>query len=293
MLPVPYLAFLFGSQQGAATLAYEGRNLALLRAAPVGMGRILVAKAAGGLVLVMLISGYVVFAASAWQLQARLFPWVVAFPLLALSAVRLVLSVRALSMATATSSPEPSPADELALWNPVARRETARLIAWLAAFLVLIGLFSFLIGMPLAVLLYLKIESRERWPLALGLAAATSSDGQTVRAAWAGMEVTGWWAIVPLAIAALLTGLVMTVGTQWGVFRHYWVLLSLVLTLLCTVVLVLHMPTVSAMASLARRADGAELRALGALGAEILRDGLGVAAAVATAPATADSPAQQ
>ena len=53
MLPVPYLAYLFGSQQGAATLAYEGRNIALLRAAPVSMGRILLAKALGGLVLVM------------------------------------------------------------------------------------------------------------------------------------------------------------------------------------------------------------------------------------------------
>jgi Putative ATP-binding cassette len=53
MLPVPYLAYLFGSQQGAATLAYEGRNIALLRAAPVGMGRIMLAKALGGLVLVM------------------------------------------------------------------------------------------------------------------------------------------------------------------------------------------------------------------------------------------------
>jgi len=53
MLPVPYLAYLFGSQHGAATLAYEGRNIALLRAAPVSMSRILVAKALGGLVLVM------------------------------------------------------------------------------------------------------------------------------------------------------------------------------------------------------------------------------------------------
>jgi ABC-2 type transport system permease protein len=53
MLPVSYLAYLFGSQQGAATLAYEGRNIALLRAAPVSMSRILLAKALGGLVLVM------------------------------------------------------------------------------------------------------------------------------------------------------------------------------------------------------------------------------------------------
>jgi uncharacterized membrane protein len=99
--------------------------------------------------------------------------------------------------------------------------------------------------------------------LALGVAAVTSPDAQMVRAAWIGMEVTGWWAIVPLALAALLTGLVMSVGTQWGLFRHYWVLISLVLTILCTVVLVLHMPTVSALARVARQADGAELRRLG------------------------------
>jgi hypothetical protein len=56
MLPVPYLAYLVGSQQGAATLAYEGRNFVLLRAAPVGMGRILLAKLLGGVLLVMLVT---------------------------------------------------------------------------------------------------------------------------------------------------------------------------------------------------------------------------------------------
>jgi len=99
--------------------------------------------------------------------------------------------------------------------------------------------------------------------LALGVAAVTSADTQTIRAAWTAMELTGWWVIVPLAIAALLTGLVMSLGTRWGLFRHYWVLISLGLTALCTFVLLVHMPTVSAMASVARTADGAELRALG------------------------------
>jgi hypothetical protein len=99
--------------------------------------------------------------------------------------------------------------------------------------------------------------------LALGAAAVTSPDTETVRSAWTAMELTGWWVVVPLSIAALLTGLVMSLGTRWGLFRHYWVLISLGLTLLCTVVLLLHMPTVSAMASVARSADGADLRALG------------------------------
>jgi hypothetical protein len=56
MLPVPYLAYLFGSQQGASALVYEGRNLALLRASPVSMGRIVLAKLIGGLGLVLLVT---------------------------------------------------------------------------------------------------------------------------------------------------------------------------------------------------------------------------------------------
>jgi len=86
--------------------------------------------------------------------------------------------------------------------------------------------------------------------LVLGVAAVISPDAQTVRAVWTAMDITGWWAIVPLAVAALLTGVVMSVGTHWGLFRHYWVVISLVLTVACTVVLVLHMPTVSKMAGL-------------------------------------------
>jgi hypothetical protein len=99
--------------------------------------------------------------------------------------------------------------------------------------------------------------------LALGVSAVTSQDVQTVRAAWTAMELTGWYVIVPLAIASLLTGLVMAVGTKWGLFRHYWVLISFVLTVFATVVLLLHMPTVSSMADVAQAAEGAKLDELG------------------------------
>jgi len=109
--------------------------------------------------------------------------------------------------------------------------------------------------------------------LALGVAAVRSQDAQTVRAAWIAMEVTGWFVIVPLALATLLTGLVMALGTPWGLFRHYWVLIALVLTILATVVLLLHMPTVSAVADVARETDGAHL---GGLGGDLLHPGLGL-----------------
>jgi hypothetical protein len=91
--------------------------------------------------------------------------------------------------------------------------------------------------------------------LALGIAAVTSQDAETVRAAWIAMEVTGWRAIVPLALGALLTGLVLALSTPWGLFRHYWVVISLALTILCVVVLLLHMPSVSVTAALLRQPD--------------------------------------
>ena len=99
--------------------------------------------------------------------------------------------------------------------------------------------------------------------LTLATAAEVSDSPNTVRAAWIGMELSGWYAIVPLAVASLITGLVMAVGTRWGVFRHYWVVFSLALTTFAVTVLVLHMPTVSSHADTARDADRAELAGLG------------------------------
>jgi xanthine/uracil permease len=99
--------------------------------------------------------------------------------------------------------------------------------------------------------------------LTLGVIAVTSPDVQTVRAAWTAMELIGWYVIVPLALASLVTGLVMALATKWGLFRHYWVLISFALTVLATVVLLLHMPTVSSMAEIAQEAEGARLERLG------------------------------
>ena len=99
--------------------------------------------------------------------------------------------------------------------------------------------------------------------LALGLTAANSSDVANVRGAWMGMELIGWYVIVPLAVASFLTGVVMALGTKWGLFRHYWVSVSFFLTLLATVILILHMPSVSSTAQVARTAEGEVLESLG------------------------------
>jgi len=73
--------------------------------------------------------------------------------------------------------------------------------------------------------------------LALDVTVAVSRDPQTVRSVWIAMGLVVAWAIVPLAAAALLTGLAMALGTRWGLFRHWWVLISLLLTIGATLVL--------------------------------------------------------
>lgn len=88
--------------------------------------------------------------------------------------------------------------------------------------------------------------------LTLDVTVATAGDPYVLRAAWTGMGLISSWAIVPLAFASLVTGLVMAVGTKWGLFRHWWVVISLLLTLGATLVLlqeagvITHAATVAA-----------------------------------------------
>ena len=109
--------------------------------------------------------------------------------------------------------------------------------------------------------------------LALVIAAMTSQEARMLQAVWIAMKVIGWYVIVPLALAALLTGLVMALGTPWGLFRHYWVLISLVLTIFATVVLLVHMQTVSDVAGRAAATPGA---AVGGLPGEFVHAGVGM-----------------
>jgi hypothetical protein len=93
--------------------------------------------------------------------------------------------------------------------------------------------------------------------LTLAVAAMTSDSHDTVRAAFVSMEPV-YFALVPLAAAALLTGLVQAVGTNWGLFRHYWVLTKLVLTLVAITVMVLNLDNVSSHADHASHGSAVE-----------------------------------
>lgn len=85
--------------------------------------------------------------------------------------------------------------------------------------------------------------------LALAVTTLTSRDAQTVRGTYQAMELIGWFVVVPSSLAALLTGLVQSLGTDWGLIRHCWVVVKLVLTIGATTIALLHMPAVSRVAS--------------------------------------------
>lgn len=105
--------------------------------------------------------------------------------------------------------------------------------------------------------------------LALAIAAMYGTDTQMVRAAYLAMALVARFVIVPLAFASLLTGIIQALGTPWGLFRHYWILVKLLLTLFAIVVLLLKTPLISYAA---RQAVAAVLSSadLDAAGRELL-----------------------
>ncbi len=87
--------------------------------------------------------------------------------------------------------------------------------------------------------------------LALSVVGLTSPDDEAVRGVYLAMEPIGWAVLVPLSFASLLTGLVQSLGTKWGLFRHYWVLIKLVINVAATTILLLYMQTLAYLAGIA------------------------------------------
>jgi hypothetical protein len=97
--------------------------------------------------------------------------------------------------------------------------------------------------------------------LALAVIGLASPQPQTVRGVYLVMEPAAWSVLVPLAFASLLSGLVQSLGTSWGLARHYWVLAKLLINVVTTVVLLLYLPTFAAMAAAAAE-PGVDLAAV-------------------------------
>jgi len=146
---------------------------------------------------------WALWAARSWPFQARLFPWTIGFPLLALALVQLGINARRLSVAAAGTKPPAAvsaPVEDAPLLLPLElttsihdlearasamehaaeieacpeqRGRPVTIVAWCFAFAFLIGLLGFKIGASLSTFLFLWLAARESWKITLGLAVGT------------------------------------------------------------------------------------------------------------------------
>ena len=87
--------------------------------------------------------------------------------------------------------------------------------------------------------------------LALAIVGLKSQDTQIMNSAYLGMDLIARFVILPLSFAPLITGPILSLGTPWGLFRHYWILAKLFITILSTILLLIHMQPISHLSHLA------------------------------------------
>lgn len=112
-----------------------------------------------------------VFEAREWRLQARLYPWVIGFAMLALSLIHLVRELRGGGEKPA-GSPAATPVDIQFTQDmdpALARRRALDIFAWIFGFFGGIWLLGFTVAIPVFVFAYLKLRSGEGWLLAAAL----------------------------------------------------------------------------------------------------------------------------
>src|SRR6266699_232061 len=96
--------------------------------------------------------------------------------------------------------------------------------------------------------------------LVLSIAGLTSHDPETVRGAYLSMDLISRFVIIPMCFAALATGLLQALGTPWGLFRYYWIVMKFGLASFATLALLIHQFAVMGVA--AKRVSGAVIETL-------------------------------
>lgn len=96
--------------------------------------------------------------------------------------------------------------------------------------------------------------------LVLSIAGLTSHDAEVVRGTYLSMDLISRFAIIPLCFAALITGLLQALGTPWGLFRYYWIVMKFGLAVFATIALLIHQFAVMTVA--AKRVSGAVIETL-------------------------------
>jgi hypothetical protein len=84
--------------------------------------------------------------------------------------------------------------------------------------------------------------------LPLVLTGLTTDDGQTAAAAFGAVATLVPWTVPVLSLLIVATGVLLGLGTKWGLVRYWWVAVKLVLSLiLTTLVFVSLLPGVTAI----------------------------------------------
>jgi hypothetical protein len=96
--------------------------------------------------------------------------------------------------------------------------------------------------------------------LVLSIAGLTSHDAEVVRGAYLSMDLISRFIVIPMCFAALATGLLQALGTPWGLFRYYWIVMKFGLAIFATIALLIHQFAV--MAEAAKRVSGAAAETL-------------------------------
>jgi hypothetical protein len=89
--------------------------------------------------------------------------------------------------------------------------------------------------------------------LALAVTGLGSLDAERVRAVCVSMDVVAWFVILPACLASLVTGVVQSLGTPWGLLRHHWTVAKLFITVVSTIILLVHMRPISLLGRMASR----------------------------------------
>lgn len=91
------------------------------------------------------------------------------------------------------------------------------------------------------------------------VSAMTTDDAGTLEFTLQALELVSIWPLLACGLLCLVSGMVLGLGSKWGLVRYWWVAVKLVLNLVLTaLVLVALRGEVTAQADLARRAASGE-----------------------------------
>ena len=99
----------------------------------------------------------------------------------------------------------------------------------------------------------------------------TTGDPRTQQTAFRAVDMIGGMLLIPISLLAFTTGVVLALGTRWGLVRHWWVLTKFVLTLIPVILIPLSLlPGYRELAGLVNAAPPDEVVEVGNLGISLI-----------------------